>query len=79
MIIVVESISAVVDRESEDNMKAITYCDFNQVERLDIMSKHRTLQTARRQFKRIARIYHGIYGWRVWTVASNGKIICDTQ
>jgi len=60
-------------------MRAKTYCDFNQLNRQDVLGNHRTLQTARRQFKRIARIYNGIHHWRVWTIASNGKIICDTQ
>ena len=70
------------DAESEDKMKAITYCDFGNYgrpNRQDIQGSHRTLQAARQQFKRIARIYHGIHGWRVWTVASNGRIICDTN
>jgi hypothetical protein len=59
-------------------MKAKTYCDFNQIGRADVICNHRNLQTARRQFKRIIPIWHGIHKWRVWTVASNGKIICDT-
>ena len=59
-------------------MKAQTFCSFGMWGRKDGMSKYKNLQTARRQFKRIARIYHGIHKWRVWTVASNGQIICDT-
>lgn len=60
-------------------MKAQTFCDFGQVWCEDRVGKHKNLQTARRQFKRIASIYYGIHGWRVWTIASSGQVICDTS
>ncbi len=46
--------------------KAITYCDFGELNRKDILSKHCTYETAFRQYPRLWRIYHGIHGWKVW-------------
>lgn len=46
--------------------KVATYCDFGEPERKDELSRHKNWDTAKRQFKRISRIYTGIHGWRCW-------------
>ena len=59
---------------------AKTYCDFGDADRKDELSSHFTIETAKRQFARKAKIYNGIHKWRVWTeVLSSGQIICDTN
>ena len=46
--------------------KVATYCDFGTSGRRDVLSRHKNWDTAKRQFKRIARIYSGIHGWHCW-------------
>ena len=46
--------------------KVATYCDFGKSYRKHELSRHKNWNTAKRQFKRIARIYSGIHGWRCW-------------
>lgn len=45
---------------------AVTLCDFGDPERRTIIRTHFSRDAADRAFKRIARIYTGIHGWRCW-------------
>ena len=46
--------------------KVATYCNFGESGRKDVLRRHKNWDTAKRQFKRIARIYSGIHGWHCW-------------
>jgi len=46
--------------------KVVTCCDFGEAGRKDVIRRHKNWTTARRQYKRIARIYNKIWGWRCW-------------
>jgi hypothetical protein len=50
----------------ESDCKAITLCNFGNAHRRTVLQKHLSENTAKKSFKRIQNIYHGIHGWRVW-------------
>jgi hypothetical protein len=55
---------------------AFTYCDFGDPNRRDVISSHFTVAAAQRRFRRIARIYSDLHGWRVWQEnAASGEVL----
>jgi hypothetical protein len=50
-----------------------------QEERKGILCEHIKPDAIQRRFKRIARIYTGIYNERVWTEDPKGRILYDTD
>lgn len=46
--------------------KVITYCDFNEPGRKDVISRHKTIATAMRQYARIWEIYGRLHKCKVW-------------
>jgi hypothetical protein len=56
---------------------AFTYCDFGEPPRKDEIRRHGSVDTAQRAFKRVAKIYADLWGWRCWQETSDGVIIND--
>ena len=56
---------------------AYTYCDFGKPYRKDVISNHGSIDTAKRAFKRTAKIYADMWGWRCWQETNRGEIIND--
>ena len=50
----------------EQQVKVITFCDFGQPNRADILSNHYTFKGALSGYKHAWDIYHRIHGWKVW-------------
>ena len=46
--------------------EVITYCDFGDPNRKEELTRHKNLDTAKRQFRRIKQIYTDIHGWDCW-------------
>ena len=66
-------------RIKQEQFVAFTKTDFSQAGRIDTISQHRTIETAKRQYKRIETIYGKMHGHHVWTETIDGKIICDNR
>lgn len=43
-----------------------TFTDFGEPPRRDVIGRHKTVETAIRQYRRIWRIYHRLHGHRTW-------------
>ena len=59
-----------------------TYCHFiteGRPERTGVLQLHPKSHNLRGRFMALAAIYNGIWGWRVFTKNSKGKIIFDTD
>ena len=54
-----------------------TYCDFGEPPRKDSIGRHGSVETAKRAFKRTAKIYADLWGWRCWQETIQGEIIND--
>jgi hypothetical protein len=61
------------------NHVAITLCDFGYRGRADVLQYHLSEESAKRAYKKIRKIYHEIYGWRVWQEVMSGHVINDTS
>lgn len=66
-----------------DEYVATTFCDFGQRGRRSDIGHHFSMPTAKRQFKRICRVWgNPLYGddranWRIWQETRGGKVIND--
>ena len=63
----------------QENFVAFTKTDFSQSNRVDIISRHKSIETAKRQYKRIEKIYGKMHGHHVWTTTIDGEILCDNR
>jgi len=54
---------------------AYTYCDFGTPPRKDAIRQHGSVDTAKRAFRRVAKIYADLWGWRCWQETAEGEII----
>lgn len=52
--------------KANKDVKVITYCDFGEEGRKDVLVQHRNFSTALRQYKKLWDVYHRIHGWKVW-------------
>lgn len=58
----------------------ITLCDFGYRGRADVLQYHLSEESAKRAYKKILKIYHKIYGWRVWQEeVGSSHVINDTS
>lgn len=58
---------------------AVTYCDFNRPGYKDVIAKHVKRPSLYERFKSIAKTYHGMHHWRVWSISTKtGEILYDT-
>ena len=64
-------------------IEAYTYCDFGTPGRVDMISKHFSIGSARRCYARIKKIYSGPQKegevWRLWQTTFDGAIINDSN
>jgi len=60
-------------------VKYANYCSFGRFNKKEVLSNHISKDAALKKGKKLAKIYHCMHGWRLWTEDSNGKIIYDTN
>lgn len=67
-----------VKGKTETDWVAQTFCDFGEPNRRDVITQHFFLETARRGFQRVVKIYTQ-QGWHCWQEDKEGNVIAGVK